>query len=102
MKYNPISFNHFHSNYFHHFHSKTFKKKKISISPLKLIKTIKMPDSSRNYIEELIKSLKERLERNDLSEMNRRQLESRLQALEMERDLQMMREQSKYLKNLDC
>lgn len=58
--------------------------------------------SSRNYIEEQIKALKQRLQRNDLSEMTRRQLESRLEALEMDLDLQMMREQSKYLKNLDC
>ena len=58
--------------------------------------------SSLTYIEAQIKALKARLERNDLSEMTRRQLESRVKALEMELDLLMMKEQSKYLKNLDC
>ena len=59
-----------------------------------------MPSS--NHLEAQIKALKQRLQRNDLSEMTRRQLESRLEALEMDRDLQIMKEQSKYLKNLDC
>ena len=59
-----------------------------------------MPSS--NHLEAQIKALKQRLQRNDLSEMTRRQLESRLEALEIDLDLQMMKEQSKYLKNLDC